>query len=60
MWRGSPYTLPGFLFFGDDTSRAQSRAELGSVALAPIPEPGTVPLLAAGLIGLVWWRRRAR
>ncbi len=56
---GPVYTQAGLLFFGDDTSSARSQIELGRVSLSPVPEPGTVPLLAAGLIGLAWWRRRA-
>jgi len=55
-----PYSVASFLFFGDNSSRGVSVTDFGSLTLAPIPEPGTVPLLAAGLIGLVWWRRRAR
>ena len=56
---GSPYTLPGFLFFGDDTTRAQSLTEMGGVSLAAVPEPAAGALLLAGLAGLALLRRRA-
>ena len=52
--RGAPYTNPGFLFFGDDTSSARSSTELGLVSLTPIPEPATVALLLAGLLAVAW------
>ena len=55
--KGSPYTLPGFLFFGDDTTRAQSLTEMGVVTLAAVPEPATGGLLLAGLAGLAFVRR---
>lgn len=51
---GAPYTNPGFLFFGDDTSSARSRTELGLVSLTPIPEPSTVAMLLTGLLALTW------
>ena len=54
---GSPYSLPGFLFFGDDTTRAQSLTEMGAVALAAVPEPATLALFAAGLAALALVRR---
>lgn len=58
--RGAPYDQAGFLFFGDDTSSARSQVSLGAIALAPVPEPATTALLAAGLIALAWRRLRTR
>lgn len=55
--QGAPYNIASFLFFGDDTSRAASSIELGSVGVSPVPEPQTFALLAAGLLGLAWRRR---
>jgi len=54
---GPVYTQAGLVFFGDDTTSAQSHAELGRVTLAAIPEPATGALLASGLLGLAWLRR---
>lgn len=34
---GLPYTVPEFLFLGDDTTSAQARAELTRVAVGPLP-----------------------
>lgn len=58
--QGAPYTVPGFLFFGDDTSSARASVEVGAVSVAAIgavPEPATVLLLAGGLIALALRRR---
>ncbi len=58
--RQSVYTLTGFLFFGDDTTGAQSSVDLGKVSLSPVPEPASAALLIAGLAGLAWRGRRTR
>lgn len=55
--QGAPYTLPNFLFFGDNTSRGTSSIELTSLALAPVPELPTAWMLLAG-IGLLGWKRQ--
>ncbi|MDB5895188.1 MAG: motif protein, partial [Rhodoferax sp.] len=54
----SLYGVPGLLFFGDDTSRAGAKVEIGQISLAPaaalfVPEPGTITLFAGGLAALV-------
>src|SRR5205085_5568359 len=37
---GSPYNIPNFIFFGDDSSRGISTTRLANVSvLAPVPEP---------------------
>jgi len=48
-----PYETPDFLFLGDDTTSAQAGVQIARVALpfAVVPEPGTLGLLAAALIG---------
>ena len=43
------YSLPSFIFFGDNTTSAAGRSELSMMALAPVPEPGAWALLLAGL-----------
>lgn len=48
---GVPYSQPGFLFFGDDTSTARANVEVGRIALiAAVPEPSSAALLVAGLM----------
>ena len=54
---GPVYAQSGLVFFGDDTTSAQSRSELRGVTLAAVPEPATGALLTAGLLGLAWLRR---
>lgn len=56
---GLPYTVPGLIFFGDDSSRGTSLSALANVQLLPVPEPAPALLLAAGLAALAWRCRRA-
>lgn len=53
---GTPYSLPNFVFLGDDTSSAGADVSLGMVTLTAAPEPGSLGLLALGLAG--WLVRR--
>lgn len=54
---GAPYTVPNFIFFGDDTSRGNSITKLGFVSISAVPEPGPAALLLAGLAALAWRQR---
>ena len=54
-----PYGFSSYLFFGDNSSRGESVAQIGAIDLLPVPEPATVALWAAGL-GLLAWRQRRR
>lgn len=51
------YGQSNYLFFGDNSSRGTVLAELGAITLAPIPEPATALLLAAGIAALAFQRR---
>jgi hypothetical protein len=56
---GIPYTLPNYLFLGDDTSSAAADVTLGQVTLtAPVPEPGAWALAAFGVVVARFARRR--
>lgn len=58
---GNPYNLPNFLFFGDNTSSAGGTSILGKVSLqtgiSSIPEPSSLPLIAAAMICLRFGNR---
>lgn len=56
--QGLPYTLPGFVFFGDNTSSGSSRVEIASIAIAAVPEPGLAWLWLAGIAVLAAKARR--
>ena len=59
--QGSPYTLPYFLFFGDDTSRGTASIELGPIVLSAAPELPRLPMMLLGLGALaLMFKRRQR
>jgi len=53
-----PYTIPNFLFLGDNTSQANASVRIYSVSYAELPEPGIL-LAAAPLLLVFAFRRRA-
>lgn len=59
---GLPYSLPNFLFFGDDTSSARASTVLGSIVLnsdlSAVPEPSTASMVLLGLGTFQFLRRR--
>lgn len=56
---GHPYTIPSFLFLGDDTSSALSTTGLSYIAVdTAIPEPATLTLVALGALAVARRRRR--
>ena len=59
--QGPPYTLPNFLFFGDDTSRGAASVELGAIVLSAVPELPRLPMMLLGLGALaLMFKRRQR
>lgn len=56
----NPYDNPSFLFFGDNTTSADSSVALGSVRISSVPEPSAVGFLLVGLllVASVRWARR--
>lgn len=58
---GNPvYLQQNFLFVGDDTTSAHASFDFAYLSVAPVPEPGSVSLLVAGLAFAGAVRRRAR
>jgi hypothetical protein len=51
---GAPYSLPSFLFLGDNTSSGRADITLGAVSLqsdlSVVPEPSSILLLAGGIV----------
>ena len=58
--QGNPYTLPDFLFFGDDTSRAAANVVFDSLVISAVPEPAAAAQWLAGLAVLSLAAVRAR
>ena len=58
--QGLPYTLPNLVFFGDNTSSASARVELGALAISPVPEPASAAMALAGLVLLGAYLRQRR
>lgn len=56
---GTPYNLNNFLFLGDDTSSAQARVSIASVATVPLPPTGLL-MLGPVLIGAAKTKRPTR
>lgn len=52
---GVPYTLPNYVFLGDDTTSGQGAEEISSVAV--VPEPGTLTILAVGAVTMIRRKR---
>lgn len=59
---GFPYSVPNFVFMGDDTSAASAAVQIARVELVKVPELGSTPLISvAGIaLTLIKYRRRFR
>ncbi len=57
---GLPYSLPNFLFLGDNTTSAWADITLGRVELTELPEPGSAAVIGLGLIAGLCGRRFLR
>ncbi len=53
-----PYDNPSFLFFGDDTTSAESHVLLGEISVTLVPEPACGLLAALALPAVMIARRR--
>ena len=56
--QGAPYTLPNYLFIGDDTTSARGNFSLFQVQITP--EPGALAVLLGLMAGSASFLRRAR
>jgi hypothetical protein len=54
---GLPYTVPNFVFAGDDTFEADSSVRFFNATLTQLPEPGTWALGAIGLLAYACKKR---
>jgi hypothetical protein len=54
---GLPYTLPNFLFFGDNTTSGEALARIAYVGVTVVPEPAVILLALIGVFGCVIARR---
>lgn len=50
---GFPYSVPNFVFMGDDTSAASSAVQIARVELFKVPEAGSVVLLMPGAVLMI-------
>ena len=60
-----PYSLPNYLFLGDDTSSASANVRLGRISLSDtalfsVPAPSSVLLISLGLLGLFCYYPKKR
>ena len=53
-----PYTVPNFLFLGDNTSSANANVTLGNISLSAVPEPSSLLLIAVSVAGVATVTRR--
>lgn len=57
---GVPYSVPSYVFLGDDTSSASAKVQLARIELAAVPEASSLALATLGVGGfVVFLARRA-